>query len=206
MLLAHDSKNHTWHSVEEFYLHISFFHNMLQHTYEYKSNRSSWSRGSVPSSHARGQRFEPRRRQYFKLLLDPGDFSLQPQRNPYPTLTPPSCWVRHVRSIGGPQYGLAACAITLNYCTYTNHVGVSPRALYCVVDTSYGLGRSLGHCRPALPKGRKYQMVKTQTESHDRRPIVWTNRWQIWVSFSFEVCRGTAGIYHADPWGFSEAL
>ena len=23
------------------------------------------------------------------------------------------------------------CAITLNYCTYTNHVGVSPRALYC---------------------------------------------------------------------------
>ena len=64
------------------------------------------------------------------------------------------------------------CAITLNYCTYTNHVGVSPRALYCVVDTSYGLGRSLGHCRPALPKGRKYQMVKTQTQSHVRRPVV----------------------------------
>ena len=34
------------------------------------------------------------------------------------------------------------------------------------------LGRSLGHCRPALPKGRKYQMVKTQTQSHDRRPVV----------------------------------
>ena len=64
------------------------------------------------------------------------------------------------------------CAITLNYCTYTNHVGVSPRALYCVVDTSYGLGRSLRHCRPALPKGRKYQMVKAQTQSHDRRPVV----------------------------------
>ena len=45
------------------------------------------------------------------------------------------------------------CAITLNYGKYTNHVGVSPRALYCVVDTSYGLGRSLGDCRPALPKG-----------------------------------------------------
>ena len=58
------------------------------------------------------------------------------------------------------------------YCTYTNHVGVSPRALYCVVDTSYGLGRSLGNCRPALPKGRKYQMVKTQTQSHVRRPVV----------------------------------
>ena len=27
---------------------------------------SSWSRGSVLSSHDRGQRFEPRRRQYFK--------------------------------------------------------------------------------------------------------------------------------------------
>ena len=55
-----------------------------------------------------------------------------------------------------------------------NHLklGVSPRILYCVVDTGYGLGGSLGDCRPALPKGQKYQMVKTQTESHDRRPIV----------------------------------
>ena len=25
---------------------------------------------------------------------------------------------------------------------------------------------------------------------HVRRPIVSTNRWQIWVSFSLEVCRG----------------
>ena len=65
-----------------------------------------------------------------------------------------------------------ACEITLNYCMYTNHVGVSPRALYCVVDTSYGLGRSLGNRRPALPKGRKYQMVKIQTQSHVRRPVV----------------------------------
>ena len=29
------------------------------------------------------------------------------------------------------------------------------------------LGGSLGDCRPALPKGGKYQMVKTQSESHD---------------------------------------
>ena len=36
--------------------------------------RSSWSRGSFPSSHARGQRFEPRCWLYFKLLLDTGDF------------------------------------------------------------------------------------------------------------------------------------
>ena len=43
-------------------------------------------------------------------------------------------------------------------------LGVSLRALYCVVDTSYGLGRSFGDCRPALPKGRKYQMVEIQTE------------------------------------------
>ena len=43
-----------------------------------------------------------------------------------------------------------------------NHVklGVSLRVLYCVVDTGYGLGRSLGDCIPASPKGRKYQMVK----------------------------------------------
>ena len=89
-----------------------------------------------------------------------------------------------------------------------NHVklGVSLRVLYCVVDTGYGLGRSLGDCRPALPKGRKYQMVKTQTESHDRRPVVWTNQWQICVFFSFEVRWGTGGICHAGLGGFSEAL
>ena len=44
--------------------------------------------------------------------------------------------------------------------------------VYCVVDTSYELGRSLGDCRPALPKGQKYKMVKTQTERHIKRPIV----------------------------------
>ena len=30
-----------------------------------------------------------------------------------------------------------------------------------MVDTGYGLGGSLGDCRPALQKGQKYQMVKT---------------------------------------------
>ena len=71
-----------------------------------------------------------------------------------------------------------------------NHVklGVSLRVLYCVVDTGYGLDRSLGDSRPALPKGQKYLMVKTQTESQVRGPVVRTNRWQIWVFFSFEVC------------------
>ena len=44
-----------------------------------------------------------------------------------------------------------------------NHVkiGVSLMALYCVVDTGYGLGRSLRDCRSALLKGPKYQMVRT---------------------------------------------
>ena len=38
-----------------------------------------------------------------------------------------------------------------------NHVKleVSLRVMYCVVDTGYGLGRSLGDCRPALPKRSK---------------------------------------------------
>ena len=86
------------------------------------------------------------------------------------------------------------------------HVRVSLRALYCLVDTSHGIGRSLGDCRPGLPKGWKYQMFKTQTESHVRRPVVWTNRWQIWVFFSFEIRWGTAGICHASLWGFFKAL
>ena len=76
--------------------------------------------------------------------------------------------------------------ISYNFTCMRNHVkldirsfvmnfksaGFSLRVLYCVVDTGYGLSRSLGDCRPALPEGGKYQMVKTQTNSHDRRPIV----------------------------------
>ena len=55
-----------------------------------------------------------------------------------------------------------------------NHVklGVSLRVLHCVVDTGNGLDRSLGDCRPVLPKGRKYQMVQLQTKSHVERPVV----------------------------------
>ena len=49
-----------------------------------------------------------------------------------------------------------------------NHVklGIFLRVRYFAVDTGHGLGKSLGDCRPALPKGWKYQMVKTQTERH----------------------------------------
>ena len=56
-----------------------------------------------------------------------------------------------------------------------NHVklGVfSKGILYCVVDTGYELGRSLGDCRTPLPNGQKYKMVKTQTENHVRIPVV----------------------------------
>jgi hypothetical protein len=97
------------------------------------------------------------------------------------------------------------CLLVLNF--VRNHVklGVSLRVLYCVVDTGFGLGRSLGDCRPALPKSQKYQMVKTQTVSHVRRTVVGTNRWQIFF-FSFEVRWVTAGIYHPGLWGFPEAL
>ena len=57
-------------------------------------------------------------------------------------------------------------SLTATYFIVRNHVkvGVSPRTLYCAVDTGYGLGRSLGDCRPALPKVPKYQIVNTQTK------------------------------------------
>ena len=53
----------------------------------------------------------------------------------------------------------------------TSRRGFSKGTVLCG-GTSYGLGRSLGDCRPAMPKGRKDQMVETQADSHDRRPIV----------------------------------
>ena len=56
--------------------------------------------------------------------------------------------------------------------TVHNLVKLTCKVMCCVVDTRYGLGRSLDDCRPALLKGLKYQMVKTQTESHVRRPVV----------------------------------
>ena len=56
--------------------------------------------------------------------------------------------------------------------TVHNLVKLTCKVLCCVVDTRYGLGRSLGDCKPALPNGQKYQMAKIQTESHVRRPVV----------------------------------
>ena len=60
--------------------------------------------------------------------------------------------------------------VSVTSCQVRNHVKLGV-FLYCVVDTGYGLGGSLGDCRPALPKVQKYQMVKKQTENHDWRPI-----------------------------------
>ena len=53
--------------------------------------------------------------------------------------------------------------LTITLKLVRNHVklGVSLRVLYCVVDTDYGVGRSLGDCILALLEGRKYQKVKT---------------------------------------------
>ena len=66
------------------------------------------------------------------------------------------------------------CRMMIWVLSVRNHV-----KLMCVINSRRGFskgtalsGRSLGDCRPGLPKGRKYQMVKTQTESHVRRPVV----------------------------------
>ena len=74
-------------------------------------------------------------------------------------------------------YGLVVFALRsfnsyVDRCVIMLNGRFSLRILYCVVDTGYGLGGSFGDCRPALGKGQKYQMVKTQIESHDRGPIV----------------------------------
>ena len=43
--------------------------------------------------------------------------------------------------------------VKLEICSFVmNSGGFSLRILYCVVDASYGLGRPLGDCRPALLK------------------------------------------------------
>ena len=77
-------------------------------------------------------------------------------------------WLFKKKSHVHNQVKLEIRSFVMNF----NRWEFSLRVLYCVVDTVYGLGRSLGDSRPALQEGRKYQMVKTQTESRDRTPIV----------------------------------
>ena len=60
---------------------------------------------------------------------------------------------------------LEICSFVMSF----NIGGVSLRILYCAVNTGYGLCGPLGDHRPALPKGPKYQVVKRQTESHNRK-------------------------------------
>ena len=57
-----------------------------------------------------------------------------------------------------------------------------------------GLADLGGYCIPALPKGQNWQMVETKL-SNKMRPIVWTNRRQIRVSFPL----GSVG----DDWNLS---
>ena len=57
-----------------------------------------------------------------------------------------------------------------------------------------GLADLGGYCIPALPKGQNWQMVETKF-SNKMRPIVWTNRRQIRVSFPL----GSVG----DDWNLS---
>ena len=60
---------------------------------------------------------------------------------------------------------LEICSFVMNF----NSRGFSLRVLYCVIDTGYGLGRSLRDCRPALPEGRKYHTLC-------ENPEIWTGQ------------------------------
>ena len=62
---------------------------------------------------------------------------------------------------------LELCSFFMNF----NSEGFSLRILYFVVDTGYGLCRSLGDCRLAFPKGLKYQIVKKQTDGRSGFPL-----------------------------------
>ena len=53
-----------------------------------------------------------------------------------------------------------------------NDVKLDIRLFVCMVDSGYGLGRSLRARRPALPKGQKYQRVKSSICVSVGLPIV----------------------------------
>ena len=80
--------NATFHPKGIFRHHwISMFTYLFTWKVLQDKNRSSWFRGSVPSSQARGQRFKPRRRQYFKLLWPRRFFTPTPVES-LPNLNP----------------------------------------------------------------------------------------------------------------------
>ena len=92
---------------------------------------------------------------------------------------------------------LGLCSFVKNF----NSVGGSIRALFCVVDTGYRLGRSLGDCRLALLEVQKFQ----QWLKH-----IWaTLGAQYYMAdFGFLILWGlmeTTGMCHAGVWGFSRS-
>ena len=95
--------------------------------------------------------------------------------------------------------GIVSCSVFCHYISLSVHNHVKQEVLYCVVDAGYGLGRSLGDCRPALPKDRITKWLKHKL-CLVRRPSVEINWWQIWVSLSLEVHPGTVGIYGTGLW------
>ena len=74
-----------------------------------------------------------------------------------------------------------------------NHVklGVSPRILYCVENTSYGLGGYLGIADLDCQKVKNIKWLwKIQTESHNWKPIVWTTNSRSGFPFPMRFARG----------------
>ena len=73
--------------------------------------------------------------------------------------------------------------------------------LWCfLVDAGYGLGRSLGDCRPALPKGQKYEMFKTQTVPRQEANSL--NKPMAYLGFLFLcVLLGDGQNLSHRPWG-----
>ena len=89
------------------------------------------------------------------------------------------CFIKMAHKFVWNHIKLEICLFVMNF----NSRGFPLRVLHCVVDTGYGLGRSLGDCRPALMKGQKYQMVKTQTEARSlNKPMADLGFLFLWVS------------------------
>ena len=93
--------------------HPWFFKLFLSSTFI--DDRSGWSRGSVPSSHARGQRFEPQRRQYFQTTAWPRRFFTPTPAESYLFLNP-AFWLSSSRPFNrwpSVWFGSMLCGISM---------------------------------------------------------------------------------------------